>query len=102
MPAVVCKERIDTVDQSANRSKNQQSVFNDVWTCSFLSATLSGSLFTKLSQQYSMSFSPRICKFEIKTTSDWPNYIGLANQKLCYFQMILSIEKSVEQDQKSS
>ena len=33
----------------------------------------SGSVYTNHSQEYSLSFSPRLCQFECDTTSDWLN-----------------------------
>ena len=49
---------------------------------------------TNLSEEHSLSFSPEFSKFECNTTPDW------LNQKLCYIQMMLDIEKSGEQDKK--
>ena len=46
--------------------------------------------------EHSLPVSPRFCKYESNTCSDWLNYT--ANQKLCYFQMILNLKKSGEQD----
>ena len=66
-----------------------------------------GSVLTNHSQEHFLSISRRICKFECDTVSDWLNYMvypirscitskfyGSANQKLCYVQMLLNIEKS--------
>ena len=54
------------------------------------------------SQEHS---SPRFSEFVCNITSDWLNrtvWYGLANQKLCYIQMLLNIEESGEQDQECS
>ena len=42
-------------------------------------------------------FSSRFSKFECNATSDWVKQYGLANQKLCYIQMLLAIEKKTSE-----
>ena len=39
---VVCKQKFASVDQSANTRKHHQTVFGDVWTCSFLFTVFAG------------------------------------------------------------
>ena len=41
-------------------------------------------VFTKHSQEHSLSIYPRFWKFKCDITSDWAEPYGLANQKLCH------------------
>ena len=61
-----------------------------------------GRIHQPFSRTFFVLFS-RVCKFECNTTSGWLNrQSGLANQKLCYIQMVLNTEKSGEQDKERS
>ena len=60
----------------------------------------SGSVFTKHSQEYTLSFSPRFCKFEFNTTSDWLNHNGLANEVVLHSDAVES-RKNVEKKTKN-
>ena len=55
----------------------------------------SGSVFTNHSQDHPLSLSPRFAKWNVTK-------LLIGNQKLCYIQMLLNIEKSGEQDQERS
>ena len=69
------------------------STYND----SYARLPTSASVFTNHFQDSSSSFSPRFCKFECNTTSDWLNRkpYGLANQKSCYIQMLLNVKQKI-------
>ena len=73
------KERKDSVESNNNFDSQQPSFSSSIVhprhkRNRFVDFYVNpGHVFTNHSQEYSFSFSPRFCKFECNTTTDWLN-----------------------------
>ena len=61
--------------------------------------TSAGFVFTNKSLEHSLSFSPRYLNMKV-TQIPKARPHGLANQKLCYIQMLLNLQKKLENKNK--
>ena len=64
-----------------------------IWTSPEFCSLVELKIFTNHSLKFSLSFLQDLVDLKA-TTSDW--YQGLANQKFCYFKILLNTDKSGE------